>query len=227
MTGPEAALGPPVRGWLEEWQADVYAEVCPASHGARADLAYRLSPSSSIVGVVELKTSLSLSLLEQAHGWVRWNLAHYVWIATPTSPGGFAQDVAERFGFGILQVHTKGNQAGRVSVIAEAPFHRKADPSALLRGMVPEAKGQTAGAQGGGYWTPFRGTCERVRRYVDTCGGRVEFGQVIKCVESHYSSSRSFRSSFGALLATNKIKGLRLDQAEGLLWVVSALPEVL
>lgn len=71
----ETDLFQPVREWLEERGFEVYSEVQPGYGGPRADIVGSCKP---IVAVVELKTHLSLALMDQAVSWL--GRAHYVYV---------------------------------------------------------------------------------------------------------------------------------------------------
>jgi hypothetical protein len=62
----ESDMYAPLKSWFEERGFIVYPEVECRSRGGRADLVVTSGP---IVGVVEMKQSLSLDLIEQALRW--------------------------------------------------------------------------------------------------------------------------------------------------------------
>ncbi|MFF0828791.1 hypothetical protein ACFYU8_17695 [Brevibacillus sp. NPDC003359] len=80
----ESDLYDPVKNWLEQREFIVYPEVyCPRG-GGRADIVVTSGP---VVGVVEMKQSLTLDLIDQA---LRWRgHANYIWVAIPYKPNKY------------------------------------------------------------------------------------------------------------------------------------------
>jgi hypothetical protein len=99
----EVELAEPVIGHFEDLKYDVYQEVTIC--GGCADI---VAVSGKIVTIIEVKTSLTISLLHQADGWKRW--ANYIYIAVPytrDSARHFAYKVCRDYGLGVLLVNRR------------------------------------------------------------------------------------------------------------------------
>ena len=99
----ESDLFPAVKEWLEERGYEVYSEVECGTR--RADV---VGKCGNLITVVEMKTTLSLDLIEQAFRWKR--LANYVYVAIPKPQKGvhwFAARMLRREGIGILFIDCK------------------------------------------------------------------------------------------------------------------------
>src|SRR5690606_26527703 len=98
----ETDLYEPVKKLLEDIGYEVYAEVQPYQGGKRADVVGIMGPA---VCVVEMKTSLSMELIEQAYLWT--NRAHYVFIAVPMRRKGlphFVHFILKKLNIGLIEV---------------------------------------------------------------------------------------------------------------------------
>ncbi len=107
-----------VIAWLAEQHWEIYQEVQPRNYGGIADI---VAVQSALVWVIECKTSLTLSVMEQASGW----RVHYRSIAVPFGKRRrsrvAAYNVAEKhFKVGVLLV--SGND---VRQVAGPPHNRE------------------------------------------------------------------------------------------------------
>ena len=102
---------------------ETYQEVC--GHGGIADIVW---VCGQIVWVIEVKLSLSMSLLSQATNWI--GKAHYVSIATPTRRNKenlAAMQFLKWKGIGYLHVDIKGRYpTNQVREVVRASLNRKA-----------------------------------------------------------------------------------------------------
>lgn len=181
----ESDLYEPVKSWMEERGFAVYPEVECRTGGGRADI---VVTSGSLVGVVEMKQSLTLDLIEQA---LRWRgFAHYIWIAIPYKKNGykkFVTMVLKDYGIGVLLV----NKYGQVLVDKQASFSRQTVPH--LKEALTEhhaAANVKGGQSGGGYVTPYKITMDKVRRYLQTAGDWASLSDILAYCDTHYATPR-------------------------------------
>jgi hypothetical protein len=196
----ESDLYEPVKAWLEARGWDVYAEVQKETLGRRADIVAIQKPC---IAIVELKTSLSLSLLEQAAGWIGY--AHYVWAATPVRKSTrFPLGLMDRLGVGYLTVRQPSAWERAVARPGEPELSRRVEEklhprfnrhvyTAWKRVFRPEHQnGVPGGHAGGGYVTRFRLTMDGVRRYLERIerrdpGAWVGIADVLQHCATHYA----------------------------------------
>src|SRR5690625_2016045 len=74
----ETDLYLPIKSWLENDGYEVYPEISPKPLRQRADIVAKLNNK---VTVIEMKVSMSLSVIEQAYAWKKH--AHFIYIAIP------------------------------------------------------------------------------------------------------------------------------------------------
>lgn len=216
----ETQIAAPVVEHLQEQGWDVYQEVQTAD-GGRADIVCTRGP---LVWVVEAKTSLSLQLLDQVVRW-RGN-ANYVSIAIPEGKyhhGSFVNRYLRDLGFGVFSIHVGGAHKWDVpsaNVSLRPSLFRRADTDRLKASLNEKQKcGVEAGSKGGGFWTPFKETCDRLVEYLKAHPG-ASLKDVIENVEHHYHTSSSARSSLSHWIRVGKVPGVkwngrRLELVEG------------
>lgn len=218
MTAPrtEAELAAVVVAWLEAQGADVFQEVACAT--GIADIVARVGAE---LWIVETKTSLSLAVVTQAMD--RRREAHRVFVAAPATRN--TRDVAallDEIGVGMLVVSIgSGHAYDQPRVTERVPSRRwNRRPVTLAAQLRPEHKTHApAGSVGGGRWTPFRGTCEELARFVrDTPG--VELRTAIKAIRHHYGSNSIARSSLTKWIRDGVVAGVALR--DGALWPTEA-----
>ncbi|WP_055744731.1 hypothetical protein [Brevibacillus choshinensis] len=176
----------PIKSWMEERGFTVYPEVECRHRGGRADI---VVTNGQLVGVVEMKQSLSLDLIEQALRWRGY--AHYIWIAIPYQPKSykkFVTMVLRDYGIGVLTI----SKFGSVWPDKTATFARRTLPylkEALTEHhQTSEVKG---GQSGGGYITPYRITMNQIRRYLNQEGDWRTIKEILDHCETHYVSPRA------------------------------------
>ena len=214
--GSEADLAAVVVAWLEAQGADVYQEGACAT-----GIAGIVARVGAELWIVETKTSLSLAVVTQVMD--RRHEAHRVFVAAPVSRN--TRDVArllKEVGVGMLDVHLGSDHPHDPPRVTErAPSRRwNRKPVALASKLRPEHKTHApAGSAGGGRWTPFRGTCEELARFV-----RAEPGTTLKhaltCVRHHYSSSSCARSCLSKWIREGTVPGV--EMRDGALWPTEA-----
>jgi hypothetical protein len=77
-------------------------------------------------------------------------------------------------------------------------------PVALLDGQRTFAK---AGNADGKFWSPFRDTCERVRKVVDALPG-LTMSEIVDMIDHHYVSKQSASGSLLRWVEAGKIDGV-------------------
>lgn len=201
---PETEIAAPVVAWLRDLDWEVYQEV-QLPGGRRADIVGVRGP---LVWVVEVKASVSLQLLEQAIEWLRF--AHYVSIAAP--PGKwqvnrFISTVTRDYGIGAFLAHARiaGYQEPYAAEHWRPELHRRADVSRLRSVLCDEQKSTlAAGSKSGGYWTPFRSTCDALRRFLEDHPGAT-LKKAIDGIAHHYATPASARGSLRQWILAGKV----------------------
>ncbi|WP_074955504.1 hypothetical protein [Alicyclobacillus macrosporangiidus] len=194
----ETELFEPVKHWLEERDFTVYSEV---QFDRRADVVGRLG---NLLVVVELKTSLSLDLIQQCVDWRRYT--HYVYAAVPRPKrhlNSYARDLLRREGIGLLTVeHHKADWLHQedwwnVQIHVHAQLNRHAATHYLLKHLYEEQRyGPPGGHRGGGYVTSYRITMERIRNVLRwernrrDSDGWLSVREICERVETHYANPR-------------------------------------
>lgn len=176
----------PIKAWMGERGFTSYPEVECKHLGGRADI---VVTSGQLVGVVEMKQSLSLDLIEQA---LRWRgFAHYIWIAIPYQPKSFKKFVSmvlRDYGIGVLTI----SKFGSVWPAHMPKLARRTLPDlkeALTEHhRTAEVKG---GQSGGGYITPYRITMKQVRHYLTKENQWRTLKDILDHCETHYASPRA------------------------------------
>lgn len=204
----EADIAAVVVTWLQDLGADVYQEVelHRVAGAGRADIVARVR---SELWIVETKTSMSLSLIEQAMHRRRY--AHRVYVAAPRGRAG--NSLCTELGIGLLEVHhgsDDGHSEHRVRVMNES--RRWNQKPVSLAGRLHEEQKTccAAGSPAGGHWTPFRGTCQALQRTVAQAG--ID-GIAVKAAigtSYHYSSLRAERTCLVKWVRDGRLPGVVL-----------------
>jgi hypothetical protein len=191
----EVELGKFVVSWLRAQHWDVYQEV--TFNTWVGDI---VATSGPFVWAIELKTSLSESLVQQTLRWVPY--AHYTSAITLHSDRSrwLAKVVLRRFRCGLLEVTAPLLHKGReihdwlIRESIPAPFYRKAHASALRSCLLERQKTfAAAGSAGGKVWTPFKNTCAEVERIVAEKPG-CTLKDLMKEIKHHYQSDSTARN---------------------------------
>lgn len=196
----ETDLFEPVKRLLEESGYTVYSEV--EGPGGRADV---VGVHGAELVVVEMKTSLSLDLMEQ--GWHWANYAHRVYVAIhrPKRRHDFAERVLRKFGLGLIEVNfvepkllamvrrTEPNYPAAEAKVGgwftRPQWNRNISPDLRKALREEQRQGPPGGTKGGGYVTDYKLTMERVRHWLEYRTGKGEWATVsdiLKEVETHY-----------------------------------------
>lgn len=209
----EADLGKIVVQYLRDLGWEVYQEVSWGQGGnKRADI---VAVQDRVIWILELKKTFGFDVLAQAEEWIHWNCAHKVSVVTPepkkgrVKAYGFRKKMAEHIGAGWLQVRNgRWGQPDFVSTEATPRIQRRLRDDHLGTFIREEHKtALEAGSQGGGYWTPFRGTALAVQETVRTCPG-ITLKELIEKVDHHYRSDAGARSSIRKWVSQGVIEGV-------------------
>lgn len=200
----EKELYEPIRNWLYQQVGctDVYAEVWDVDvlgiHGA-------------CNVVVEMKTSLSFKLLEQAMDRVKAGLGHYVYIAVPATTArgggetrfrGVVHEIITSYGVGILTVDVP---TGTAHVQRPAKFNRNAVTRrkrglrSIREGIEVFSKDQIGGSKGGETMTSYKYTINSIKKCLreesrwHACNGDgwMTVDQILEICETHYAKPRT------------------------------------
>jgi hypothetical protein len=199
-----------VVAWLKDQHWVVYQEVEPHRSGSIADI---IAVQGAVVWIVETKLSFNPEVLWQATQWAQH--AHYVSVAVPSL--GRRNErfrMLERYcrqnGIGVLVPSTYDQKEYDFSEEVEPEFVRK--PGMLDRvknSLRPEhltyAK---AGNADGRRYTPWKATCDAVRRKVEETPG-ITMKDCIDGMKHHYSSNSCARNSMAKWIDAGKVEGVR------------------
>lgn len=193
----ETDLYEPVKNWLEEKGWEVFAEV--SGWEGVADIVAKQPPTYC---VVEMKTSLSHDVIDQAIRWVGY--AHYIYIAIPerkTSVPRYLKKLFSEKGIGLLEVfQDQWSQKYDVKVQIPSKFKR----AYLLKNRTWRLREEhkefvPAGSSGGAHWTPYKGTMKDVKEFLKRelmlckykgTDGWVSIDEILNYCETHYSNPK-------------------------------------
>lgn len=218
----EADLAGVVVEWLRQSHWEVFQEVQMARYGSVADI---VATQNGIVWAIECKKTACLDVLAQAENWRMY--AHYASIAVPRIADRshrIVDKILKHTGIGRL----RPSEGGYVIVDVEARLNRQAFASELLHILTDEHKTfAQAGTDTGKRWTPFRQTCELLRKEVESKPG-ISLKDAIDSFRTHYSDAQSARSSLKHWIEAGKVDGVRLvrDGRRLLLYPPELVPRV-
>lgn len=211
----ETDLARPVVEWFKNLGFEVYQEVQIEYAGPRADI---VAWDGTLLWIVEVKTSLSFAVIEQAFRWQ--HSAHRVSVAVPVSQGSSRRRGAlmqerclRREGIGLFRIcldSYSGDWSNRVRENIKAPLNRKARARGIVDRLQEEHKESCpAGSNGGGYWTPFAATCRSLIEHVRKNPG-CAMKEAIESINHHYASTSSARSALSHWLREGVIEGIEM-----------------
>lgn len=189
----ETDLFEPIKKYFLNRECEVFSEVLGPHGSNRADIVVR---QQNLITVVEMKTTLSLDLLEQADRWLP--CAHRVYIATPKPKtwhvNGYVEKCLKRDGIGLLQVDFfQDKWYAQEPIILERvkpKIHRKIInrwDKLLTEGHKNSIPG---GSKGGGYITPYKTTIDSVKRCLRLKKNGASLDDIVKVVDTHYSNPK-------------------------------------
>lgn len=236
----EQDIAAPVVEHFRALGCEVYQEVKVEDGGKCADIVAMLGDRAHLV---EVKTSLGFDVLAQALDWR--GAAEWISVAVPSakhSRGRYlAFDLARHLGIGIIEVsrgapdecvHEQvGAQLFRwPAKYLDPPFRRHHTnydstwtPTLHIRRYLHEAQRDycPAGATADqGRYTPFRATCDELRKVVRRHKGGISLSAALREVRHHYASDSTARSALCKWIALGKVRGIERG-ADGLLRCVA------
>lgn len=191
----EYEYGRMASSWLRSHDWEAYKEVgAPGKSGRVVDI-YAIkgdpkSPRRTLA--VEVKTALTLRVMEQAEYWNRYSDKTIIAVpeAASSRSRSFAAKVCQEFGIGILLVpeDEDGPQAAYLDVSPKRTG-RLETPN-----LHPKMKDRTAGDSGGKRTAAFLETQEQLREVAHELPG-IALADAIKRIDHHYTSVGSAFSS--------------------------------
>lgn len=191
----EVDLAKKVIDWLIEQHWDVYQEVSFTSIGGIADI---VAVRAGKLWIIECKTALTFSVLEQASHW----RSHYRSIAVPESDskGRYsAYDIARNYlNIGVITVRNL-NVYERKTPPLMREYHRYA--KRMINDLCDEQKTYCpAGSISGGRFTPYRRTMDEVKHFISTHPG-CNLQEIINGIDQHhYANDKSAMGSIRVAL---------------------------
>lgn len=209
----ETALAAAVVDWLRAELWTVYQEVVCC--GSICDLVATRGP---LVWAIETKLSFGQPVLEQARNWI--GRANWVSVATPHGggSGGIIAEWARWKGIGWLTAgHSRLDERippafTRVRGSGMRTGGITGSGMYTLRGCLrpQQITGVAAGGNAGGYYTPFRDTCQKVAAVVASNPGVGMRDLLAGVGATHYASSAGARASIAHWAEKGKIPGVEL-----------------
>ena len=206
----EVQLAKPVIAYLEERGWDVYQEVL--IHGKVADI---VATFGKLTWIVEVKTSLSLKLLEQIYAWR--GRANFLSIAIPTTVGdGFVKNLLINNKIGVLTI-----RHSEVYENIHPQLNRKTIN--IQKFIRPEHKIWAEAGSQHGYYTPFQRTKQNIEYEIKKHPNGILFKDFIKLTEHHYSTEATARSCLRQWIDSGIIKGAKITYQGNKLFIYPIL----
>ena len=196
----EIDLGEGLVSWLTSQKYDVYQEVQLYSNGGICDV---IAVRDPIIWAIELKTSLSIKVFEQA---TRWKTL-YRSVCVPNrrnTINPYVIKIAKTiFNVGILEQmpYDSGfKEVVNAPLMREYYRYSKNTLSKLLEEHKTMSK---AGSVGGGYSTPYKRTIRNIKEFIKK-EEEVTINDIMKHIEHthHYSNIQSAKQSIVKALET-------------------------
>ncbi len=176
--------------YLEQEGWDCYPEAQMKYGGGRADIA---CTKQGILWIVEVKTSLSIRLLDQANDWLRTKGVNRVSIAFPTrGVPGVVTDLCDLKGIGILTVPKSNYNLTRRIMEQKAPTALPTSDwkvKGMIESLHPDMKNYKPGTCNG-YSTPYNRTMKAVDEYLIVHPDST-LKEIVTSVQHHYASNRT------------------------------------
>jgi len=209
----ETELGELVIEWLRRERPfwEIFQEIRPskAAGGHIADIVCLNQEDQ--VWVIELKTTLNLTVIRQAYSWD----VDYRSIAVPAAKRTASQDerrwwyqyMKGKMDIGSVVV----NSFGKVREVY-SPTSREHVSSMSLSAKIVEIcrSGKTegfgiAGGQGGGHWTPYKESIKKVKPFVRSRPGCTASEIITALGKLHYANEHSARTNLAKNLIAVEI----------------------
>lgn len=218
----ETDLGRAASLFWEERGFTNYHEVRIGYGDFRADLVSVLELGrGKLVVVTECKTAMSFDVVGQAERWVMYGYANRAYVCVPGaakhgaghSGRAVAQRLCRSIGVGVLELAAPRWKAHGDGIVSEAVPSRLVVREARMKHKLLDAlseaqrSGPVAGSAGGGYHTPFRETCDEIRRLVAKKPG-LQIKEVVAEIEHHYHRDSTARQCLLVWAKAGKIAGV-------------------
>lgn len=198
----EVELGELVIEWLRRERPDweIFQEIRPTKYagGHIADIV--CLNAEDHVWVIELKTTLNLTVIRQAYSWD----VNYRSIAVPAAKRTATRDERDwwyqhmryAMSIGILVATSLGSIQEKHSPPQKQLLHDLTTKKIIeiCRSGKTEGFGQ-AGGKDGGHWTPYKESIKAVREYVKTNPGCMAKDIIADLGKLHYSNEHSARTN--------------------------------
>lgn len=183
----ETDLYEPVAGLFS---GDIYPEVVVFHH--RPDIVIR---NRGTITVVEMKTSLSLALIEQAYNWVNKCDNIYVAVPHPKKVNDFAVRLLADKGIGVILV--RGDRAH----IYKNATQQERNTLRWDNYLHEFYKQNESGGTNGEYMTSYKYVIQCVREYLESCDQSQSIKDIVDGVDCAYDNivSRHYREPQGSL----------------------------
>lgn len=206
----ETELGPPIIAHMESMGAETFQEVRHGYGSPRADLVFRFH-GPRLIHVVELKTSLSLTVIEQAWWWRDW--ANRTSVAVPRFRDrlGLMRSLLKNEGIGLYQIHDSGSEScPRVEEIVAPRLNRRMIQPRLWDTLLHDGTRSIgmAGNANQEYWTPFRQTCENIREFLRDHPDSTMREIIAGFAGHHYSRDATARSCMSRWIRAGVVPGI-------------------
>ena len=210
----EVELGELLIPWLENKGWEIYQEVKFGYGGNVADI---VAMKDEEMWIIELKTSLSLKVMEQA--W-KWKDAHYKSIAVPYSRrrnDQFASTILRHFGIGYIEIGTDYIREHLPGVMQE--FKKEHYELWMLPYITELHKTYSkAGSKHGGHITAYRMTIIMIQDFLKENPGST-LNEIIDNVGiGHYSSERSAKGSLRVAFKSYERAWCRIEYGKHTDW---------
>ena len=168
----------------------------------RADLVGR---RGSTVSVVETKLSFGERVIEQANWW-RYE-ATFALVAVPAvGHHALLEHICRDLGIGILVV---GRYEGAKLHLSPRMNLQRGSRLAEMLHDGYKTHG-VAGAPHSDYWTPFRATCDELRKYLATHDGAT-LKECMGAIQHHYRTPSTARGAIRKWVEMGKVRGVRSE----------------
>lgn len=227
----EETIATRLQNWLTAQGWDCYPEVQLRS-GTRVDLVATRGP---IVHAIEVKTTASLAVLEQAMGHRR--MFHLVSVATPYTKSQGFRSVCRAFGIGWIRIHDevwipeeperwrREAQPARIEIAPILDRSAHAAARRIRERLSPQHKRFSPGNASCAYWTPYRATCEQILREVQREPRGVPLRELVRRIKHHYGSDATAVSCLRKWIQAGKVPGV-VETMDGKRVLVAAAAEV-
>ncbi len=160
-----------------ESRGDVVYKEVPSPYGI-IDIV-SVNPISNQISVIEVKTSFSLKVIEQAECGL--NYGHYTYVAIPLVKGGhvFAERICKLFGIGVLYIKNGNIIKSTIPVLNPKPKILK------LKSFMTES---IAGSKSGGRVTDFKNTVNQMVQVIKVKGDGISLENCLHEVDFHWST---------------------------------------